>query len=81
MFGGLVMKEDRSKVIPTNDIYTLKLGGKNIQWTKHQSNGDVPLPRCNHSASDIGKGEMLVFGGSHSSNKRFNDVYILKTGT
>lgn len=30
MFGGLVMKEDRSKVIPTNDIYTLKLGGKNI---------------------------------------------------
>lgn len=35
MFGGLVMKKDRSKIIPSNDIFTLKLGGKNIQWTKH----------------------------------------------
>lgn len=30
MFGGLIMNQDRSKVIPTNDVYTLKLGGKNV---------------------------------------------------
>lgn len=72
------MIEERTKVLPTNDVYSLKLAGKSILWSKHKLNGDIPLERCHHSACEIGKGEMLIFGGLYASNKRFNDTYILK---
>jgi len=41
--------------------------------------GDVPLPRCYHAACAISLDKMLIFGGSFTSNLRFNDTYILKT--
>ena len=28
LFGGLVMKEDKSGVIPSNEVFSLKFGGK-----------------------------------------------------
>ena len=74
------MVDGRSKVLPSNDVYTLKLSPKSTQWVKHALNKDLPLPRCHHSACEISKGQMLIFGGLYESNKRFNDTYILKTG-
>jgi dynein heavy chain len=74
------MEESKGKVTSTNEIYTLKLAPKNYQWIKNTSTGDIPLPRCHHSACEIQKGQMLIFGGLYESNKRFNDTYILKVG-
>ena len=79
LFGGLEMNEDRLKLKPTNSVYTLKLSSNNIKWKLNTVQGDIPLPRCHHSACEISKGEMLIFGGYHTSNRRFNDSYILKT--
>jgi hypothetical protein len=49
-------------------------------WKLEAPQGDLPLPRSNHTAVDIGENQMLVFGGLFSSNQRFNDTYILKIG-
>jgi len=83
LFGGLIMKEDQSGCIPSNEVYSLKFGGKNHQWILNNCTGDLPLARCNHSACEIGKNKMLIFGGFFTSKQRFNDVYILnlKTGS
>jgi dynein heavy chain len=79
LFGGLENDSESQKMGPTNSTYTLKLSGKNAVWTLNNVSGDVPLPRCHHSACEINKGQLMIFGGYYSNTKRFNDTYILKT--
>jgi len=50
------MEDSKGKVSSTNDVYTLKISQKNFQWNKHNVSGDIPLPRCHHSACEIQKG-------------------------
>lgn len=50
-------------------------------WTQVQCNGDEPLGRMFHSAVEISKNQMLVFGGMYNSKLKFNDTYILKIST
>lgn len=81
LFGGLDNERKNGKIAPNNQVYTLKLLPKEAcNWTLNNCTGDIPLPRSNHSACDIGGNQMMIFGGLYSSNQRFNDTYILKIG-
>lgn len=38
----------------------------------------MPTPRGHHAACEIGKSQLLVFGGYGAANARLNDYYVLK---
>ena len=80
MFGGLDNKRKKGKVMPNNQVFTLKVNQKDeAVWIENICDGEeVPLPRSNHAACKIGKLKMFIFGGLYSSNQRLNDVHILK---
>jgi dynein heavy chain len=78
LFGGLESDSDNSKLSPTNAVYTLKLNGKSCSWVTNNCTGPLPFPRCHHSACEIGKSQMLVFGGTFSNRVKLNDTHILK---
>jgi hypothetical protein len=42
------------KLMPSNDLYTLRIVNKTCQWAKITPKGDIPLPRSGHSACAIG---------------------------
>lgn len=84
MFGGLDNDKNNfkdGKIAPNNQVFTLKLAQNNCEWRQMTCSGDVPLPRCYHATCAISADKMLVFGGSYTSNLRFNDTYILKTNS
>ena len=77
LFGGLeTMSSD--KIGASNTVYTMRLALNNCQWSLNNCSGDLPLPRCNHSAVEIKDNQMMIFGGYFSSKQRFNDTYILR---
>lgn len=83
LFGGLDNKRKNGKIMPNNEVYSLKIQPNGeAYWNMINCEGEViPLPRSNHSACKINKNLMFVFGGLYSSNQRFNDVHLLKTVT
>lgn len=91
LYGGLDSKKKDGKVMPTNDVFVLKLVKGGSKWTRIDFKdlkdykeiagfkiGEVPMPRTHHAACHIGNQRMFVFGGLYSSKKRFNDVHILR---
>ena len=82
LFGGLDNeKKEQKKIAPNNQVFSMKImNTQTVQWTKNQCQGQIPLPRSNHSAVAIDKNKMVIFGGLFTSNLRFNDVYILTAG-
>ena len=79
LFGGLDNKRKNGKIMPNNQVFTLKISSnQEALWTENICEGDeIPLPRSNHAACRIGKMQMFIFGGLFSSNQRFNDVHLL----
>ena len=77
LFGGLESFSSE-KIAASNSVFTMKLAKNNCNWTLNNCSGDIPLARCNHAATEIQDGQMLVFGGYFNSKRRFNDTYILK---
>lgn len=74
------MSSETRKLITSNDVYFLKMGGKSIEWFKKECNGELPVTRSHHSACMISKEKMVIFGGYHKSNIRLNDTHILELG-
>lgn len=82
LFGGLVPREKKARILPSDDVFTLKLTRKGAVWIKNECEGEeIPMPRTNHAACCIGNQRMFVFGGLYSSKTRFNDVHILQCST
>lgn len=77
LFGGLESVSNE-KIGPSNSVYTMRLALNNCQWSLNSCSGDIPLPRCNHSAVEINDSQMLIFGGYFNSKQRFNDTYVLR---
>jgi len=86
-FGGAQAREYGQSC---NDLWKLDLRSRT--WTLVPPKGRVPCRRHGHSATNIGHGHMLVFGGanedmdskrggSHDGVRRFNDTYIFDTAT
>eukprot|EP01096_Ripella_sp_DP13-Kostka_P015734 TRINITY_DN7460_c0_g1_i1.p1 TRINITY_DN7460_c0_g1~~TRINITY_DN7460_c0_g1_i1.p1 ORF type:complete len:327 (-),score=99.56 TRINITY_DN7460_c0_g1_i1:150-1094(-) len=61
-----------------NDLLVLDL--ETMYWTKPPTHGVAPGPHRSHTASNIGDGKILVFGGGDGPNY-FNDSWILDTTT
>lgn len=76
LFGG-VSTEQKDRACPNNDVYTLRVLVNDGVWAKEKPRGDIPLPRTHHAACELPGDRLLIFGGLHTSNKRFNDTYIL----
>lgn len=53
-------------------------------WSKVETSGPRPSARHGHSATALGDGRVLFFGGACEDEdgkmRRFNDVHILDTG-
>lgn len=82
LFGGLDKERKKGKIIPNDEVYTLRISRKGAAWTKNECEGEeIPMPRTNHAACDIGDLRMFVFGGLYCSKYRFNDVHILQCST
>jgi len=76
LFGGIEdTKGGRPK--PSSDIYTMKLGPNDVNWTKETPNSDDnPLARAQHIALTTPKNDkVFVFGGHHSPSARLNDTW------
>ena len=84
MFGGLSYEESQDKALPNNQVYSLSIKKQMATWNLMECQGDYPLPRCYHSACNIGSSQnemIFIFGGMWSSRARFNDSYFLKIRT
>jgi N-acetylneuraminic acid mutarotase len=68
--------------VPTafNDVYTLDFSDtETFRWAKlDMGDQPAPPPRARHTATVIGEGKILVFGGL-DRRKRYNDVWVLDT--
>eukprot|EP00826_Nyctotherus_ovalis_P060168 TRINITY_DN8419_c0_g2_i2.p1 TRINITY_DN8419_c0_g2~~TRINITY_DN8419_c0_g2_i2.p1 ORF type:complete len:391 (-),score=68.69 TRINITY_DN8419_c0_g2_i2:124-1296(-) len=63
-----------------NDLYMIDLGNSSLAldtetWSTVDPRGEIPSPRSGMSMSNIGD-RLLLFGGSGSSSKFFNDIQI-----
>lgn len=79
LFGGLEAPKNESKILPNNQVYTLRIVGNNCEWRLVPCGGDAPLPRTKHAACAISQDKLFIFGGHYTSTLRFNDAYILRT--
>jgi len=81
MIGGIEDANTKdNKIMPTNDIYSMKLYPKETRWEKETSNGEEKPPsRAQHIAIATPRNDRLfVFGGHASSTVRLNDCWWLK---
>jgi dynein heavy chain len=76
MFGGI---DEGKPVGPNNDMYILKIGASELEWSRADQDDDVPGPRWKHSACMVDEINLMIFGGFHSSTNRFNDVWYFNT--
>ncbi len=85
IFGGCCSRTYQNSL---NDVHVFNLDRH--EWTQPSVKGDVPAPRHGHSATHIGDGVMLIFGGANEDESlvpdrlrvlRFNDAFILDTST
>jgi GTPase SAR1 family protein/N-acetylneuraminic acid mutarotase len=89
IFGGAT---DAGYKRSSNDLYKLDL--RTHTWSLVPPKGRLPCRRHGHSATNIGHGQMLVFGGANEDMaststdsdsgdgvRRFNDTYIFDTST
>lgn len=56
---------------------TLVFDTETMYWNYPECSGEIPTPRCAHSATTV-EDKIFVFGGGDSANY-FNDLYILDT--
>lgn len=79
VFGGLNGNKEAS-----GNLFLLKIGSKNLQWTLPDTLGQPPSPRFSHSMNYNEKLEILIiFGGridsaSSGNYTCYNDVFILR---
>jgi len=80
MLGGIEDGAKDHKIMPTNDIYSMKLYPKETRWEKETSNGEEKPPaRAQHIAIATPRNDRLfVFGGHASPTVRLNDTWWLK---
>lgn len=64
-------------MLANNELYSIKINNGKIHWTLVNSKGDIPLKRLLHSACEISKNRMLVFGGLYENSVWLNDIFIL----
>lgn len=79
--GGSEVDKKNGKLAALRDVWTLRPGNTATAawvWTNLTCTGDAPLPRTNHAAVAIDRGQLLVFGWLYSSTQRLNDVHIFK---
>ena len=79
MFGGT---EKGRPVGPNNDMYILKIGASELEWTRLDppvQDNAAPAPRWKHTAVMVDDINLMIFGGFHSSTNRFNDVWYFNT--
>ncbi|KAF1331632.1 Dynein heavy chain, partial [Globisporangium splendens] len=61
---------------PTNNLFVLKINtNAPWEWEKLKFAPATPLPRWKHSATVVDN-KVYVFGGSHNSSTRFNDLWV-----
>ena len=78
MFGGL---GDSSPPGPSNDLFILRMGSAEMEFTALDLPGTKPPPRWRHTASVIDSNQILMFGGFASSTQRYNDAWVFNTVT
>ncbi|GMH98843.1 hypothetical protein TrLO_g14194 [Triparma laevis f. longispina] len=78
MFGGL---GDSSPPGPSNDLFILRMGSAEMEFTSLDLPGTKPPPRWRHTASVIDSNQILIFGGFASSTQRYNDAWVFNTVT
>ncbi len=75
IFGG--RDEDNEKL---NDLWVFNLD--TLRWTQVKPVNQPPTPRCGHSASMYGGGDMMmVFGGIYEVTKELNDLQAFEFKT
>uniref|UniRef100_A0A7S2QUS9 Uncharacterized protein n=1 Tax=Triparma pacifica TaxID=91992 RepID=A0A7S2QUS9_9STRA len=79
LFGGL--GEVNSPPAPSNDLFLLRMGSAEMEFTALDLPGTKPPPRWRHTASLIDQNQILLFGGFASSTQRYNDVWVFNTVT
>lgn len=80
MYGGVEDAHKDTKVLPTGDIYSMKLHIKECRWEKEKCTGDeMPPGRAQHVALATPKYDrVFVYGGHHSPTQRLNDCWWLR---
>lgn len=79
LFGGVSSEQKGDRIMPNNDVYTLRLHITEPSWTREKPRGDTPLPRTHHAACEVPGDRLFVFGGYYDSSRKFNDCYLLHT--
>jgi BTB/POZ domain/Kelch motif len=59
-----------------NDVHVFDIDSN--RWSKVQTYGYKPRPRCRHTANIV-KGQLYIFGGN-DCELSFNDIWVLSIG-
>jgi len=80
LFGGLEICDDEAR--PTNMTHLLRMGSAEMNWEILELDSPIlPLPRWKHTATLFDQTQILLFGGSHSSSQRLNDIWVFDAVT
>ena len=75
IFGGKISETQLNQ-----NLYVLKIGGKNLEWAILNTKGIPPKPRFGASMSHYENGNVLIIHGGRNNSKEnfvFNDTFIL----
>mmetsp|Transcript_7679 Transcript_7679/g.7086 ORF Transcript_7679/g.7086 Transcript_7679/m.7086 type:complete len:306 (+) Transcript_7679:36-953(+) len=88
LYGGIDNAKKGAKIVPTNDVYIMKMGKVDCNWFKEKFTGEMtPPPRTQHIAmmtpghEKDKKDRLFVFGGHTTPQIRLNDAWFLNTQT